>query len=66
MNPNVAEVDDQDQPVWGAENIAPIIKRSVRQTFYLLSTGQLPARKIGGRYVSTKRKLMSAILGDAA
>ena len=57
---------DPDAPIWGVKNIAPIIGRTERQTFHLLKTGQLPAKKLGGSYVSTYRKLMSALLGEAA
>ena len=57
---------DLDEPIWGAKGISQVIKRSERQTFHLLQTGQLPANKVGDRYVSTKRKLLKAILGEAA
>lgn len=54
----------EDEPVWGVRAFAPIIKRTERQTFHLLKTGQLPAKKIGGSYVSTRRKLRAALFGE--
>mgnify|MGYP007051651346 CR=1 FL=1 len=52
--------------VWEVAEIAKVIGRSERQTFYLLNTGRLPGKKIGGRWVASKRKLLEAVLGDAA
>lgn len=52
--------------VWEVDNIAQVIGRSERQTFHLLATGQLPAKKVGGRWVASRRKLLQAVLGDAA
>ena len=43
--------------VWGAEEIAKIIGRTPRQTFGLLDNGQLPAKKVGGRWVASRKKL---------
>lgn len=57
---------DPDEPIWEVRNIAKVIKRSERQTFHLLTTGALPAKKIGDRWVSTRRKLLNAIVGEAA
>lgn len=58
--------DDPDAPIWGAENMAPVIGRTERQVFHMLNAGLLPAKKVGGRWVSTRRKLLAAILGEAA
>lgn len=52
--------------VWEVSNIAKIIGRSERQTYHLLSSGQLPAKQIGKRWVASRRKLLEAVLGDAA
>ncbi|TIL59248.1 MAG: DNA-binding protein [Mesorhizobium sp.] len=52
--------------VWEVANIAKVIGREQRTTFHLLTTGQLPAKKIGGRWVASRRKLLAAVLGDAA
>lgn len=63
--PSIAPSElDLDTPIWGAANMAPIIGRSVTQTNYLLRTGKLPAKQIGERWVSTRRRLLEAVLGD--
>jgi hypothetical protein len=51
------ESDEQAEPLWGAKAIAEEIGRSVRQTYYLLETGQLPARKVGATWVAMRRRL---------
>jgi hypothetical protein len=53
-----------DTPVWGAAAIGQVINRPPRPTFHLLEAGQLPAEKIGGRWVSTPRRLLGRIHGD--
>jgi hypothetical protein len=50
---------DNDQLVWGATNIARIINRDVRQTYYLHEKKLIPTRVIGGRLVGLRSKLMS-------
>lgn len=52
--------------VWEARNIAKVIGRTEAQTFHLLSNGHIPAEQIGGRWVASRRKLLEAVLGDAA
>lgn len=59
-------VPSTDDIVWEVGNIARIIGRSERQTFHMLSTGALPAKKVGGRWVASRRKLLETVLGDAA
>ena len=49
---------DLDTPVWGAEAIGEVIRRSKRQTFYLLENGLLDADRIGHRWCSTPRRLL--------
>jgi hypothetical protein len=45
--------------IWGAEEIGRVIGRTTRQAFHLLESGQLQgAKKIGGRWAITYRKLM--------
>lgn len=58
--------NSSDDIVWEVKNIARVIGRNDRQTFHLLATGQLPAKQIGGRWVASRRKLLAAVLGDAA
>lgn len=50
--------------VWEVAEIAKVVGRSERQTFHLLNTGALPARKVGGRWVASRRKLLETVLGD--
>ena len=43
--------------VWGVRNIGAAINRNPRQTFHLCATGQLPARLIGRRWVTSRSAL---------
>jgi hypothetical protein len=43
--------------VWGVQGISRVIGRSKRATFHLLETNRLPARRIGGRWVSSRGAL---------
>ncbi|MER9615571.1 DNA-binding protein [Mesorhizobium sp. M0207] len=52
--------------VWGAEAIAEVIGRTPRQAFHLLDAGKLPAKKVGGRWVADRNKLIRFFLEDAA
>lgn len=58
--------EDELSLVWGAEAIAALIGRSVRSTFHLLDSGELPAKKVGGRWVAERGKLLSFFLETAA
>jgi hypothetical protein len=44
--------------LWGVPRIAAAINRSESQTYYLLSRGRLPARKIGDQWVAEHDKLV--------
>ncbi|TIM10973.1 MAG: DNA-binding protein [Mesorhizobium sp.] len=52
--------------VWGAEAIASVIGAKPRQTFHLLETGQIPAKKVGGRWVAERGKLIRFFMDDEA
>jgi hypothetical protein len=52
--------------VWGVEAIAKIIDRTDRQTNHMLASGQLPAKKVGGRWVVERSQLVKFFMGDAA
>ncbi len=52
--------------IWEVEEIAKMIGRTERQTFHLLSSGRLPAKKVGGRWVAERSKLIAFFMGDAA
>lgn len=43
--------------VWGAAAIGAVINRTPKQTFHLLESKQLPARKSGGKWVASRRLL---------
>jgi hypothetical protein len=43
--------------IWGASAIGKAVGLSERQTKHILSIGELPARKVGGRWVASRRKL---------
>lgn len=58
--------ETQADVLWEVAAIAAVIGRTERQTFHLLSTGQLPAKKVGGRWVASRTKLISYLIGDAA
>ncbi|XKM41246.1 DNA-binding protein [Rhizobium ruizarguesonis] len=52
--------------IWGVEAISKLIGRSERQTFHLLSTGELPAKKVGNRWVAERGKLIAFFMDTAA
>lgn len=56
---------DLDTPIWGAEAIGKVIGRSKRQVHHLLARKQIPAKKVGGRFVSTPRQLLAFINGES-
>jgi hypothetical protein len=51
--------------IWGAEEIAKVIARTPRVTFHLLTTGALPAKKVGGRWVAERSKLIAFFMEAA-
>ncbi|MBT1155756.1 DNA-binding protein [Aminobacter anthyllidis] len=52
--------------VWGATAIAELIGRSARATFHMLEKGELPAKKVGGRWVAERGALLRFFLEAAA
>ncbi|WAJ31175.1 helix-turn-helix domain-containing protein [Antarcticirhabdus aurantiaca] len=46
--------------------IARMIGRTERQTFHLCTSGEIPARKVGNRWVIERSKLVAVFTGDAA
>ncbi|MCA1467237.1 DNA-binding protein [Bradyrhizobium sp. IC3195] len=60
------QIEDSGDIVWGAEGIAGVIKRSVVATNHLLAQGALPAKKVAGRWVASRRRLLEHLLGEAA
>ena len=51
--------------LWEVQEIAAEINRTPRQTYYLLAQGALPARKVGGRWVASRRNLRAHLAGEA-
>jgi hypothetical protein len=54
-----------DRPLWGAEAIAREINRAPRATYHLLENGYLDADRVGGRWVSTPRRLREQFAGKS-
>lgn len=52
--------------IWGAAEIAKVIGRSPRSVFYMLDNNELPARKVGGRWVAERGKLLAFFQETAA
>lgn len=52
--------------IWGVSAIAKVIGRTDRQTFRLVEAGELPAKKVGGRWVAERSKLIAFFTQDAA
>jgi hypothetical protein len=62
----MAETESPLDLLWEVSAIAKAIGRTERQTFGMLEKGLLPARKVGGRWVAERGKLLSFFLGEAA
>ncbi len=61
----ISEEDEAHDQVWGAEAIAVVVNLTPRQTFYLLEKNLLPAKKIGGRWTASRRRLRAFLSGEA-
>lgn len=53
--------DDLDVPLWGAEEMAKVLRRSKRETYHLIKTKQIDVTKKGALYVSTPRRLLRSL-----
>ncbi|MGO6724935.1 DNA-binding protein [Rhizobium ruizarguesonis] len=51
--------------IWGAEDIGKVIGRSARATFDMLDKGELPAKKVNGRWVVARSKLIAFFMEAA-
>jgi hypothetical protein len=61
--------NDGDEPLdilRGAERIGAYLGLNVRQAFHLLEKGELPAKKIGGRWMTTKHQLRRFVMEVAS
>ncbi len=52
--------------IWGVDAIAKVIGRDHRQTSYMLSSGLLPGKKVGDRWVVERSKLIAFFTGEVA
>lgn len=56
----------QDGPkldlLWEVEEIAKLIGRTPRQTNHMLAKGEIPAKKVGGRWVAERNRLLNFFL----
>ncbi|WP_062208019.1 hypothetical protein [Aureimonas sp. AU12] len=43
--------------IWGAKAISKFIGRTERATFGMLESGELPAKKVSGKWVAERSKL---------
>ena len=50
--------------IWGAKNIATAINRTERETFHLLKKEKFPAKKVLGRWLSSREKLREYFLNE--
>jgi hypothetical protein len=51
--------------IWGAEAIANEIGVGTRRAFHLLENGELPAKKVGGRWVVERGTLRNFFIETA-
>ena len=60
--------DHNSDIVWGAPQIAAVINRPLRQTYHLLESGHLngAAKKTGGTWSGSRRRLIAEVTGEAA
>ena len=62
----MTEAPEQLGLVWGAAAIAALLGITERRAFHMLEAGTLPARKVGGRWVASRKKLEQHFEGEAA
>jgi|GraSoiStandDraft_4_1057263.scaffolds.fasta_scaffold2115641_2 hypothetical protein len=62
----MTSIDEATAPdlIWGAAAIARAIGQTERATYHLLANELLPAKRVGGRWVASRRKLLAALTGD--
>ena len=54
-----------DDLIWEVPGIAKVIRRTNAATYHLLNKGELPAKKIGGKWVASRRRLLAHLMGEA-
>jgi hypothetical protein len=65
MEPPMTEATESLGLVWGAEKIARVIGKTPRATYALLEDGEIPAKKVGGRWVADRGNLSAFFKGAA-
>ncbi|WGG58225.1 DNA-binding protein [Brucella intermedia] len=65
LKPSTEDMQTADV-IWGTEEIAAFIGQTVNATSYMLRQRQIPARKIGDRWVASRKKLNEFFAGEAA
>lgn len=55
------ESGDPADVLWGADEIGKVLNLNPRQAHYLLISGKLPGKKIGGRWVALRSALIAAL-----
>jgi hypothetical protein len=55
---------DTEDLIWGAIGIAEAIGVKPSLAYYWLEHGELPARKVGQKWVASRAKLMAYLRGD--
>jgi hypothetical protein len=65
-NSDTTTVDMSSDIAWGAAEIGEAIRKTEREAYHLLHGGHLDgvARKIGGRWCASRRKLQAFVTGD--
>lgn len=53
----MAEATDKLDLIWGCAAIAAALGVTERAAYHMLEAGVLPARKIGARWVASRKKL---------
>jgi hypothetical protein len=66
MGSKVKDEKEEHDLVWGASQIAAVINRTRSQTFHILESGELPARKVSGRWVASRKRLLAHFTGEDA
>lgn len=66
MSNKPQSADGDMELIWGVSGIAKLIGRTDRQTFHMLSKGNLPAKQVGNRWVAERGKLIAFFLEDAS
>ncbi|RZS82069.1 hypothetical protein EV217_2882 [Phyllobacterium myrsinacearum] len=66
MTTDDAEMEANMDLLWEVDEIAKLIGRTPRQTFHMLKKGELPAKKVGGRWVAERGQLIRFFMASAA